>query len=277
MVKQDPRPLDVNQWTLVDHLDGDQTISYPNEAFAASTFNRSLGSVVEELFHNMTLSLFSNPLFLANSTEAIEIKYNITQNTYAYNSPNLFISYGLAVGLSLIASVAGCISIYCAGASYSNRFSTVLRTTRGQSLDELVALNDRGGKDPLPNYLAKSRVNLMSGQNALESDDDAHQLAGQNDGVISEQSVMLDVLQSAQPSPFNSSQQHDPVSLYSISVSVENSLDSEQSAMLDALQSEEPPVASPRQEHDSMSLNSMPVSAENGQSQSLGVRQGEEQ
>lgn len=99
-----------------------------------------------------------------------------------------------------------------------------------------MALNDRRGNDPLPKYLAKSRVNLRSGQSALESDDDAQQLAGQNDGVISEQS-----------------------------------------AMLDAPQSEEPPVASPRQEHDSISLNRMPVSAENGQSQSLGVRQGEEQ
>jgi len=94
-----------------------------------------------------------------------------TQNTYAYDSRNLLISYGLAVSFALLAGVAGCISIYYTGASYSNKFSTVLRTTRGQELEELVVQNDRTGVDPLPKRLAKTRIDLRRGQ--LESGRDA--------------------------------------------------------------------------------------------------------
>lgn len=52
--------LGPNQWTIVDTVTstyGNKTISLPNEAFTSSTFNRSLGPAIEELFQNMTLSL----------------------------------------------------------------------------------------------------------------------------------------------------------------------------------------------------------------------------
>lgn len=163
-------PPDTRQWrkevdTFEDSESGaTYTVSYPNEAFLSPTFNRSLASVVEELFHNITLSLLNNEGFLQDSPEAINITYSITQNTYSYDSKNLLISYGLAVSFALLAGIAGCISIYLTGASYSNKFSTVLRTTRGPELEELVSHNDRTGVDPLPKRLAKSRIDLRCGQ-----------------------------------------------------------------------------------------------------------------
>jgi hypothetical protein len=44
----------------------------------------------------MTLSLFSNPAFLEDSAETVEIEYRVTQNIYAHNSRNLLISYHMA-------------------------------------------------------------------------------------------------------------------------------------------------------------------------------------
>jgi hypothetical protein len=184
-------PPDVNQWTIVETIDGNLTVSYPNEAFLSSTFNRSLGLVLEELFHNMTLSLFSAKAFLEDSPESIKVEYKITQNTYAYDSRNLLISYGLAVGFALVASIVGCASIYFNGASYSNRFSTVLRTTRGHELEELVVHNDRTGVDPLPKHLEKSRIDLRRGQVESERDGDAWRPEN-----VSEQTSMIGILPS---------------------------------------------------------------------------------
>jgi hypothetical protein len=139
----------------------------------------------------MTLSLFSSQAFLQDSAEDVKVAYNITQNTYAYDSRNLFISYGLAVSFALIAGVAGCVSILSNGASYSNRFSTVLRTTRGQELEELVVHNDRTGVDPLPKHLEKSRIDLRRGQLEPERDSDAWRPEN-----VSEQTSMISMLRS---------------------------------------------------------------------------------
>jgi hypothetical protein len=198
----DEVPLDTRLWTEVDTIEVPEafnkanvsrvgTVSYPKAAFLSPTFNRSLASVVEELFHNMTLSLFSTEAYLQNSTEDIHIKYNITQNTYAYDSRNLLISYGLAVSFALLAGIAGCISILSNGASYSNRFSTILRTTRGQELEELIAHNDRTGVDPLPKHLEKSRIDLRRGQ--VESQHDVDAWRPEN---VSEQTSMISILRS---------------------------------------------------------------------------------
>jgi hypothetical protein len=184
-------PPDAKQWRTVKTFSEDLTVLFPNEAFSSSTFNRSLASVLEELFHNMTLSLFSNEAFLELSAKNIMVEYTITENTYAYDSRNLLISYGLAVSFALLAGIAGCLSIYSNGASYSNRFSTVLRTTRGQELEELVLHNDRTGVDPLPKHLEKARIDLRRGQVESERDID-----GWRPENISEQTSMIGILRS---------------------------------------------------------------------------------
>jgi hypothetical protein len=199
-------PLDPKQWTAVETIDGNLTVSYPNEAFSASTFNRSLALVLEELFQNMTLSMFSSPFFVEQLDVYTDVSRNITQNTYAYDSRNLFISYGLAVGFALVAGVAGCISIYYNGASYSNRFSTVLRTTRGQELDDLVVHNDRTGVDPLPKQLAKTRIDLRRGQLESEREDDAWR-----PDTRSEQTAMIGVSQSGGQANASSEEEFEPI------------------------------------------------------------------
>lgn len=53
------------------------------------------------------------------------------------------------------------------GASYTQKFSTVMRTTT--VLGQVVAENDRSGADPLPKYLSRARVDLrQAGEAAME-------------------------------------------------------------------------------------------------------------
>lgn len=152
-----PPPLDNNQWT--DVVNGDNVIiSMPNEALTSPSYNQSLGSAIEELFQNMTMSLFSDARFLKDSEEPVNVTRSYTRNTYSYSQRNLLMSYGIALFLTLLASIAGCIAIFWNGASYTHKFSTVLRTTT--ELGELVAKNDRTGADPLPKYLSRARVEL---------------------------------------------------------------------------------------------------------------------
>jgi hypothetical protein len=82
----------------------------------------------------------------------------------------------------LLASIAGCIAIYRNGASYTQRFSTILRTTTG--LGQVVAENDRTGADPLPKYLSRTRVKLGGGGQAALELDRVSEAAGERSALI---------------------------------------------------------------------------------------------
>lgn len=141
-----------NQWTVIEKGD-DFTAAYPNFAFDAPSFNRSLGSVIEQLFHNITMAFLSEPAFAKDSEEEIPITIRRIHNVYSYDCANLLLSYGAALALSLLACILGGASIMQGNASYSNRVSTVIRTTRGSRIEKLIRQEDRSGQDPLPRYL----------------------------------------------------------------------------------------------------------------------------
>lgn len=186
---------DDNQWTIVARINdtsGNYTIAYPSEAFEASTFNQSLGHAIEELFRNMTLSLFSDLSFLGPTSDDVTIRYEHTRNIHVYSSKNLFLSYGLALGFAFLAAIAGCVSIYHNGASYSNKFSTIIRTTRGQKIEELVAADDRDGSDPLPKYLAKARIMLGERELERKSEEEVRPHCQSQPETVSEQTAMMD-------------------------------------------------------------------------------------
>jgi hypothetical protein len=50
------------------------------------------------------------------------------------------------------------------GASYTTNFSTILRTTRYAQLDVDVLAKDIDGEDPLPKYLAKTKISFHDGE-----------------------------------------------------------------------------------------------------------------
>jgi hypothetical protein len=99
-------------------------------------FNQSLAYGIEQLFQNMTLSLLSKSQYLAEAGQMTDVVLDRWLNVYAYDQKNLLISYGFALVLTLLACAVGCAKVYRNGVSYSNLFSTVLRTTRHlQSFD----------------------------------------------------------------------------------------------------------------------------------------------
>jgi hypothetical protein len=84
----------------------------------------------------MTLSLLSKSQYLAEAGQMTDVVLDRWLNVYAYDQKNLLISYGVALVLTLLACAVGCAKVYRNGVSYSNLFSTVLRTTRHlQSFD----------------------------------------------------------------------------------------------------------------------------------------------
>jgi len=162
---------DGSQWTNVNEVEGipDDDSGWmflPRDAVESPSFNQPLGAGIEQLFQNFTLALFSEPRFLRDSDGLVNVTVSYTRNIYSYSSRNLLISYGVALGLTLLASLAGCIAIFCNRASYTNRFSTIMRSTAG--FEDLVHLQDRTGADPLPKYLAKSRIDLGRREGASE-------------------------------------------------------------------------------------------------------------
>lgn len=165
------RVRNVNEsWAIADAIRGVYKV-WPEEAFASSHFNRSLAGAIEELSHNLTLSLFSRPAFLKEVGDRVEVAFDHWSNVYAYRQANLIASYSTALGLSLLACIAGCVSIYRNGASYSNLFSTMLRTTRGHigTFDDILTAKDKDGADPLPKHLAMAQIEL-GGQREMASD-----------------------------------------------------------------------------------------------------------
>lgn len=121
-----------------------------------------LATVIEGLFQNMTLALLARPRYLAAQTEPTTITERVPRNVYTYAARRLWIAYGLALALTLLVVGAGCVNVVNAGATYSNRFSTVLRTTRGAELDTLVTTEHRGGEDPAPRAVRQARLGVGS-------------------------------------------------------------------------------------------------------------------
>lgn len=123
----------------------------------------SLARAAEELFQNITLSLFSK-----NNFTTIDSARSPATNVTLYNYPNIYqytwqrlvLSYGLAILFALVAVIIGALSLLRSGQSYDHTFSTIVRTTRSKELDELIEPKDRDGRDPLPEYIADANVRV---------------------------------------------------------------------------------------------------------------------
>lgn len=80
----------------------------------------------------------------------------------------LWLAYGLAIGLSLCTLIVGAFAMVANDASYSNSFSTMLLAGLGSKLSARVTDIDKAGSDPLPSYLKKVTVNVVTGRQAGE-------------------------------------------------------------------------------------------------------------
>lgn len=95
-----------------------------------------------------------------------------TQNAFSYEPRNLFIAYGIGLLFSLIVVMFGLLCIKSASASYTNTFSTILRTTRNPELDAVVPSAETTGAEPLSKHLSNVRLVLRRQGNGLGGGDD---------------------------------------------------------------------------------------------------------
>lgn len=127
-----------------------------------STFDagkRSLAGAIEELFHNMTLSLFAHDDFIKQTTvDVVHSAWHATH--FEYYPTNLVIAYGFTLFLTAIVAVIGYLSVLKEGKSFSNRLSTVIRIMQNDELYAAIDDEHRGGEDPLPKELAKTKVQI---------------------------------------------------------------------------------------------------------------------
>lgn len=140
------------------------TASYKSSAIDLSVVpntGMTVGASIEELFHNMTLSLFSDSSLLSKSPFNINITTTAAENVYSYVWTQLVLAYGIAIAAALITVIIGCSMLFANGVAYSSDFSTFLRLVRGQHIDDIVAAyDDRRGADPLPRVLANAKIQI---------------------------------------------------------------------------------------------------------------------
>ncbi|RWA05428.1 hypothetical protein EKO27_g9680 [Xylaria grammica] len=144
-------------------------------ALQSSSFNRPLGDVIEEMFQNMTLALFSKPTFLTEGAERMptNVTFRPLENVYVYQPANLLLAYSLAVGFSVVAASLGLLSIWSSQAAYSFKFSTVMRTTCDYKTESLIPGAYRSGADHLLHNLRRLEIQIGADTTTLTENDEA--------------------------------------------------------------------------------------------------------
>lgn len=79
---------------------------------------------------------------------------------YEYPTGRLWLACGLAIAISTLIVIAGLIVMYLSSAAYNSSFSTILRLSGGAHLGQEIVDDDHDGKEPLPEYLAKSNISF---------------------------------------------------------------------------------------------------------------------
>lgn len=86
----------------------------------------------------------------------MKVNYEAYHNVYVYNPYKLWLAYGIALALSMIAVAIGLYTIVSNSASYSNEFSTIVRVAHCAISDPKLDAKDNGS-DPLVKDLAEAR------------------------------------------------------------------------------------------------------------------------
>ncbi|EXJ86860.1 hypothetical protein A1O3_03814 [Capronia epimyces CBS 606.96] len=97
----------------------------------------SLAQATEQLFENITISLFSKP---------------------DYVWARLALAYGLAIFFAAVAVLIGGLALLASNQSYQYTFSTVMRVTRQRAIDAMIRPEDMNGQAPLPKHIGQARI-----------------------------------------------------------------------------------------------------------------------
>ncbi|KAF2162721.1 hypothetical protein M409DRAFT_26958 [Zasmidium cellare ATCC 36951] len=152
--------------------------------------NASLKDTLEEMFQNITLSMFSSAHLQPNTSSPFApSRVNVTRheyhNVYAYAVVKLWLAYGIAIGFTLLGLCTGLVAMLFNGASFSREFSAVLRAARFADVGVEIRAADGDGKDPLPKYMEDAEVAFEGGiwnRNTSQSPDDGQEVVSRAKG-----------------------------------------------------------------------------------------------
>ena len=105
-----------------------------------------------------------------------KVQLTTRENIYIYAVHKLWLAYGLAIGATALIALFGIAAIVVNHASFSNRFSTILRLSRGAQLSNEINHADLCGRDPLPAYAKKATVRFSQEQISGTRDSNAYTL-----------------------------------------------------------------------------------------------------
>ena len=121
----------------------------------------SLARAAEQLFENITLSLFSKSDYVSTNGSSFK-PTNVTlftyPNIYVYSWGRLALAYGLAIFFTALAVLLGGLALLASNESYNYTFSTIMRVTRQKIIDNIIRQEDTNGEDPLPKHIAKTCI-----------------------------------------------------------------------------------------------------------------------
>ncbi|KAK6080184.1 hypothetical protein SCUP515_03609 [Seiridium cupressi] len=120
--------------------------------------NRSLAYAMEDTLRNVILSLFAHSRFLKEKTDPVAVTVGSPQNIWHYSPYYLVLVYSISGLFTLLGAVCGITSLHSNGVAFENSPSTILRVTRNPQLDVRVKPEDTIGAQPVPDYLARTKV-----------------------------------------------------------------------------------------------------------------------
>ncbi|KAL9106358.1 MAG: hypothetical protein Q9227_008627 [Pyrenula ochraceoflavens] len=135
-------------------------IGQRNGTFAGKAPSGPLATQLEELFQNLTVAMMSSPAI--SRDRIVNGRISHLQNKYIYTSQYLWLSYGIGLTIASLAVILGYYIAFENKASYTNRFSTYLRTIPWQDVHDLLTREAEGGTDPLPQRIAEAKIELGS-------------------------------------------------------------------------------------------------------------------
>lgn len=130
-----------------------ESVLLSGEIYWRFRFVPDLHLAIEEITHNLTLSLFS----FTDKTAEVETSTYTTRLVFQYSRATLLTTYCAAAVATLLCLVVGLVALVRNGIASDVSFSRVLVTTRNPELDKITRGACLGG-DPLPKDLWKTRL-----------------------------------------------------------------------------------------------------------------------
>ncbi|KAI1149481.1 hypothetical protein F4825DRAFT_464068 [Nemania diffusa] len=143
---------------------------YLNSSQSLASYSWNGLSVSEpKMFQNATVSLMQSELLRPNYSSLYAPSDTIVtvmsyKNTYAYSVWVLWVPYGTAIGVTIVAISFGTLSALRNGASYTTKFSTVLRVAPTLSFSSPMREQDLEGEDPTPENINRIIIAFPNGE-----------------------------------------------------------------------------------------------------------------